>query len=512
MIRILQDVKQKYNVPKRDEDYYNYYTYCKSQGFILPQNYHAIEQFIVDLKINGIWQKIDFLYSFGGDLTSTNAKFVNIKNPGENHISPSNSNYNFNGNGLRSSGASFNLNYSPSLSENWLNNQCGLFCYLTEASITGNIITSSSGLRWLLNNSNTHLLNGINNLDSSFNNTGIGYKSFSRYTNNELLLVNGENFSSKNSNGNIYPTGNFTLLNSNTTTRIAILGGGNSLSIQDNIKLGICIQDYLNKSNISLKVNFPISNSNVDRIVNYSLDHDIPLPTNFISYQVMVNELIENEILEKFDVFYNLSGDGTPIFKLLNIATPEFYDGTQSGDLLWEINGCQGAGTNGHIVTNYNPRSHADKRKVGDASITGIVTQLPPNINTNGTLWGANDSFNADITSVRTSAFAKKLDGNFSNLANIAQVGIYSINRDSSEIGSNIGRMITGSNEQALASTTAQTLLTNGTQTIHRSTSTYGRAKIACWMTGASLTFQEVNKIKYIFNNYLIQIGSNPVP
>lgn len=238
-----------------------------------------------------------------------------------------------------------------------------------------------------------------------------------------------------------------------------------------------------------------------EAIINYSTANGFTLPTETEAYDQLIKDLKSEGIWQKLDVFYVFVGDGDERFKLINWKNPNQHYADAYGGLIWDTDGVRGNAINAYINTNYTASVDAINRKLGDASIFGVMSQAGTRV------WGSwhatiiKDMFNGNYSP------EKQLDEGFTNATLYAGVGFVGIFRDSSSTGYFISK------------TTSSTLTSSGNNILTPYPNTllagrgnlYGNSGLSCWATGGFLTYAETQTFRTIYNNFLTALGLTPI-
>lgn len=236
-------------------------------------------------------------------------------------------------------------------------------------------------------------------------------------------------------------------------------------------------------------------------IESYANTNSYTLPTDVDAYDQLIKDLKAEGIWQKLDVFYAFVGDGSNGFKLINWKNPNQYYGTAYGGLTWDLDGVKGNGSNAYINTNYTSSLHAVNRKLGDASIFGVMSQG------GSRLWGSwhatviKDMLNGNYTP------EKQIDEGFNSVSLQVVVGFVGIFRDSSSTG----YFISKTTNSPLTSSGANILTIYPNTLLAGRGNLYGTAGLSCWATSGSLTYAETQSFRTIYNNFLTSLGLTPI-
>lgn len=239
-----------------------------------------------------------------------------------------------------------------------------------------------------------------------------------------------------------------------------------------------------------------VQSTEMGDILDYCDTNSITPPTDHRIEVIddLIKDLKSVGIWNKLDVFYLFSGDSTTAFKLINLKYPSAHYATANGTLTWANDGVAGDGSTGWIDTNYISNTNGVKRKLGDASIFGVMTY------NGGRLWGVKDNLDDALHSM--GGTEKRIDGYFNSLSRTLPLGFVGIMRD----GTSSGRFYEKSTEFSL--TGGSNTLTTKTATLHRlRNDLYGSSKLACWGTGGALSQNDVDVFRLKFNKYSFRTG-----
>lgn len=275
-----------------------------------------------------------------------------------------------------------------------------------------------------------------------------------------------------------------------------------TLILSFNLSFGQIIGNQLNIGDTTYKwVNQFAKTDEWKAIESYANTNSYALPNNVDAYDQLIKDLKAEGIWQKLDVFYVFAGDGSNGFKLINWKNPNQHYGTAYGGLTWNLDGVEGNSSNAYINTNYTASVHAVNRKLGDASIFGVMSKSGTRV------WGSwhatniKDMLNGNYTP------EKQIDEGFTSTSLQVVVGFVGIFRDSSSTGYFISK------------TTNSPLTSNGNNilTIYPNTllagrgNLYGNSGLSCWATGGSLTYTETQSFRTIYNNFLTSLGLTPI-
>lgn len=241
-------------------------------------------------------------------------------------------------------------------------------------------------------------------------------------------------------------------------------------------------------------------------IFDYANERYYQLPTNKLAYDDYIRGVVKEGLFDKLDLHYIFSGDGDINFKLLNIINPGTYNGTAFGGLEWTNEGVKGNGVNGYIDTNFIT-AYAEKYKVNDACRCGVVYENPSNsvglstidgitAGDNNVLNAANHRFQSinrsigDMPDVDNSGVALKAITVFNDACFI-------VNKNT----------IIYDNPSYNPTTTyyqTQLILTRRLQV-------YATITLSMYFAGSSLTYDETQLERQFLNEYLIDLGLEPI-
>lgn len=241
-------------------------------------------------------------------------------------------------------------------------------------------------------------------------------------------------------------------------------------------------------------------------IFDYALQNGYTLPSNKIAYDDYIRKIASNGLLEKNDLRHIYCGDGNVNFRLINVANPGVYNGTAYGGSAWTNEGVKGNGVNGYIDTNFIT-AYAEKYKVNDACRCGVVYENPSNSIGLSTIDGITTGEN--------------------NVLNAANHRFQSINRTIGDMpdvdNSGVGlKAITVFNDACFIVNKNTIIYDNPsynptttyfqTQLIlTRRLLVYATITLSMYFAGSSLTYDEAQLERQFFNEYLVDLGLEPI-
>lgn len=241
-------------------------------------------------------------------------------------------------------------------------------------------------------------------------------------------------------------------------------------------------------------------------VFDYALSNGYALPDNKIAYDDYIRKIASNGLLEKNDLRHIYSGDADVNFRLINVANPGVYNGTAYGGSAWTNEGVKGNGINGYIDTNFIT-AYAEKYKVNDACRCGVVYENPSNSVGLSTIDGVTTGDN--------------------NVLNAANHRFQSINRSIGDMpdvdNSGVGlKAITVFNDACFIVNKNTIIYDNPsynptttyfqTQLIlTRRLQVYATITLSMYFAGSSLTYDETQLERQFLNEYLIDLGLEPI-
>lgn len=256
-----------------------------------------------------------------------------------------------------------------------------------------------------------------------------------------------------------------------------------------------------------------LSNSYCPRmraVVAYAKANGITLPQK--TYLKALNTFLKDgkSIIDKLDLLFTFDGSVSAAFRMINLVNPGKYNGVASGGVTYTNNGIAGTGVNAYINTGFNP------------SLLAVGQKFQLNNACRGILVFQESSDVFDFSKC-------VLDGSTASLENTLfggpQGGGQKINcgagGDTYDLRGTGLKMIVRynstehfiiNNSTSVQKTFGSSNLPNGNQLILSrynagSGYIYGTAGIAAYFNGASITFDESQKLKVLLNKYRTDRG-----
>lgn len=213
--------------------------YCDANG-ITPANIAEIDTLISEMKVAGIWQKLDVFYVFAG-YGGADFKMINLINPSA-HPALAHGGLTWSGSGVKGDGLTgwIDTNFNPAISGiNYTLNDASIFAVLyadatsSPLSFTGKESNSYDRLTTYVGTIGA--INASNNpLNATINISGNGFKSVSRISSTALEFITKSTSISRNANSTIIsnsPQSLFKTVSSNyCNAEISCFGMGAALT------------------------------------------------------------------------------------------------------------------------------------------------------------------------------------------------------------------------------------------------------------------------------------------
>lgn len=261
----------------------------------------------------------------------------------------------------------------------------------------------------------------------------------------------------------------------------------------------ILSSDLPRTPNSTTLVNISSKKSYLQSVLDKASSMGYAPTSNISAYSDLVNALEKEGILAKLDLLYVLNGDGDTNFKLLNIADTSQYDGIAKGGLNWDNDGVSGNGKDGYIDTSLYPGMYGNLSKFALTSASGgLIIKSSDNSSTE-----ILSSYNFCIQEDGKNSKVCSQTADFSSTVSKNKTGLRVNVRSDSAI------LLTAKDAYENPKPTLNPnlglykfLILHGASSI-----LYSTAKISLAFIGASLTYDETQKIRELFNNYLTDIG-----
>ena len=214
------------------------------------------------------------------------------------------------------------------------------------------------------------------------------------------------------------------------------------------------------------------------------------------------------------DVFYVFASDlgSYANFRLLNVVNPDKFNATGFGGLEWNSSGVKANGVNSYIDTNYIPNLDAIKYRMYNASRGAVVNADAVGSSINNYLIDSsqeaaqtnallNNSNIATIQNRINTTQSGGIKGNYTGL------GLKIINRTSNVNFNSINKDLT----ESFNNTNATGIMNSTSQRLLRNNSSYSQIGLSCYFIGENIPYQTAQDFRFIFNNYLTEIGLTPI-
>lgn len=236
----------------------------------------------------------------------------------------------------------------------------------------------------------------------------------------------------------------------------------------------------------------------------YSNNIETPPTSNLRALNYLYKNL-ESEGLDMFDLLYNFAYiDTAEQFKLLNLWNNRDYDATAYGGLMWSNEGVKGNGVNGYIDTNFNPSLlvEGQKYQLNDVGV-GIGVVQDGSLNAQRRLVGSRDN-RIELNNYPSTRQLINTSKTLINLTGLTGQGEkYGIRNKTNEI------QIVNTVDSSFSASDSE-MLPNIIY-ILRSFASYADLKINNVLIGASITYEQTQIFRQIFNQYLTSIGLDPI-
>lgn len=221
----------------------------------------------------------------------------------------------------------------------------------------------------------------------------------------------------------------------------------------------------------------------------------------------MISALKAEGIWQKLDTFVNCAYNttNTTVFSLYDFIRDVNY--TSYGGLDYVVYGFKGNAVDGYLDTNYNPALQGINYTLNNAGRGFTMIQgTSPGENITEAVYGntARNRTNMNIGGSATQRINTEL-GPSSTVVDLSGDGLKTINRYNSN---NI--MLTNKNVETSFIQPSSTVWPEN-QVVLRTQTLYSSNTLLCYFMGSSLTYEETQLFRQYYNEYLTNIGLEPI-
>ncbi len=232
-------------------------------------------------------------------------------------------------------------------------------------------------------------------------------------------------------------------------------------------------------------------------VIRYAqtLGYVVPTPGQRHRQNQFIKSLKMSGIWAKLDLFYLFANNGSKEFATINWKAPSLYQATLVNSPIFTTNqGIAGDAASAYIETNFNPSTHGVNYTQDNAGrfawVYSTVAAAPIDSMAGGL---GNRMLSSSPSSQRINQGAST---NLASAADLSGTGLRQINRTSS---TNV-ELFSGTTQLSRTATSAA--ISNATQQLLRSNTTYGANSLSAYGLGASLV-SENGALHAALNTYI---------